>query len=1223
MAAAKDATAAEDAAAKAKAAAKKAEAAKTEAAKKKLAKAGATKKNAAANKRAKPKGKGGKKAKATHTKKAKATHTLKEPRQAPWVSAEFAQVLRGAMDKIFEIAVDEKTWSVPVLLLPVFESRLFLDPTAYSAKGPYITDNNIVIADFLAALGYQVAGLPDQPALDGDGSDSGKGNIPAVVANGSVIAELGDGNVTTAFPDSTAARQDFTKAIKTAFTRLCPITEDGLHVGAGKAALTASDLNPGNASSFPPQSTLAHHGLQAEKATAAAEAADAAEVPERTPNKRVTVAVGGQLALIGLCCLDAALGTEMGRAMAKTYDLTVVPPPAPVGDELLRFFVRPSGCAGNRCLLETLLYFAASRAAPARATFSVEDSKGLFRRLLSRNGGNDDGDPLGGLGLPEGLEGLELGPGEVRAAVPDVGTYAPFFEAVHEKLAAQMTGLLTTACNDVGLLREAFVTVIDAVLLSGLPLSATAEEEGVVSPSNLDGAAGLLADMQRRRAPQYKGVPAAADDDDDDDDKEKCEWLELRRDLLAKEYLEPTILAPLFLAMFFPVDADVEIRPCIAASALPEISQDEVNPAVLCSLQPRGGFSYVPNWVECSPFNRGYSAAGSGSGSGSDTVILRVLTGEYADMLPAAGGDARTCNHYEALVPWHASNEARSAGSALYSKLLSEHACLGDIDCQAMMAAEILHRSGRKVSEHLATKGAKYVGAYKKKLSDAVGHADGLSDGATVVEQCRVIREASSINKHGAMVATEMAAAAIGAATELAITKGGVVEAALQPYSASGTDIVPFPLSTTSVEADSAWKNPKYTNALRVAVAAANTSKASAPHIAQGNPEDRLKASAAATKTLTLAGASARVVPGLAIADDPARSGDDVRAYTALCHAVLHDPEGLAAVRVLQNEGSGEAAAEAAAVTVADATLRLLLKSIGPFLVLEGERAVLSAGRLRKCIEGVARARSNGRGQHRKKIDAAVSPSNILDGPRARKSPKRSAGAETAPATAPGRARKRACKKRKATSAAADEMPLAVICCRSSRRTAMLEYLADWGPKYGPEKELAEAVKIGDQYNVEKDPVPRYIWTDKECAYWGLVKGLPTFEQCAELLDDDDAPIVDLRAASKRKTSTAGASAPGAKRARPEADAGPVRVDDDGVHDGWGVRGAVALDFNDPQALERALKDILSAGPDGVAGVVQALQGATGASDGDEDDDELGLGLDCLDGNEDEDSDEY
>ena len=159
MAAAKDATAAEDATAKAGAAAEKAEAAKT-----KLAKAGATKKKAAANKRAKAKGKGG--------KKAKATHTLKEPRQAPWVSAEFAQVLRGAMDKIFEIAVDEKTWSAPVLLLPVFESRLFLDPTAYSAKGPYITDNNIVIADFLAALGYQVAGLPAQPASDGDGSSA-------------------------------------------------------------------------------------------------------------------------------------------------------------------------------------------------------------------------------------------------------------------------------------------------------------------------------------------------------------------------------------------------------------------------------------------------------------------------------------------------------------------------------------------------------------------------------------------------------------------------------------------------------------------------------------------------------------------------------------------------------------------------------------------------------------------------------------------------------------------------------------------------------------------------------------------------------------------------------------------------------------------------------------------------------------------------------------------
>ena len=91
------------------------------------------------------------------------------------------------MDKIFETAVDEKTWSVPVLLPPVFESRLFLDPTAYSAKEPYITDNKIVIADFLAALGYQVAGLPAQPASDGDGSDSGKGNIPAVVANGSVI----------------------------------------------------------------------------------------------------------------------------------------------------------------------------------------------------------------------------------------------------------------------------------------------------------------------------------------------------------------------------------------------------------------------------------------------------------------------------------------------------------------------------------------------------------------------------------------------------------------------------------------------------------------------------------------------------------------------------------------------------------------------------------------------------------------------------------------------------------------------------------------------------------------------------------------------------------------------------------------------------------------------------------------------------------------------------
>ena len=50
---------------------------------------------------------------------------------------------------------------------------------------------------------------------------------------------------------------------------------------------------------------------------------------------------------------------------------------------------------------------------------------------------------------------------------------------------------------------------------------------------------------------------------------------------------------------------------------------------------------------------------------------------------------------------------------------------------------------------------------------------------------------------------------------------------------------------------------------------------------------------------------------------DSALSSDDVRAYAALAHSVLHDKGGLQAVRVLQDEESLEAAAEAAA---ADAT---------------------------------------------------------------------------------------------------------------------------------------------------------------------------------------------------------------------------------------------------------------------------------------------------------------
>ena len=114
------------------------------------------------------------------------------------------------------------------------------------------------------------------------------------------------------------------------------------------------------------------------------------------------------------------------------------------------------------------------------------------------------GDPFTGSTLPPEFEGLQLGPGQPRAML-DVDTHRPFFTALHDKVVALMTGLLTSGCADVGLLRGALITVIDA---------------GILWNKGKHDLAELLAMMQAPPAQRYQGAPAADEkgDSDDDDD---------------------------------------------------------------------------------------------------------------------------------------------------------------------------------------------------------------------------------------------------------------------------------------------------------------------------------------------------------------------------------------------------------------------------------------------------------------------------------------------------------------------------------------------------------------------------------------------------------------------------------------------------------------------------------------------------------------------------------
>ena len=125
---------------------------------------------------------------------------------------------------------------------------------------------------------------------------------------------------------------------------------------------------------------------------------------------------------------------------------------------------------------------------------------------------------------------------------------------------------------------------------------------------------------------------------------------------------------------------------------------------------------------------------------------------------------------------------------------------------------------------------------------------------------------------------------------------------------------------------------------------------------------------------------------------------------------------------------------------------------------------------------------------------------------------------------------------------------------------------------------MEEAVEIGDKYNETDNESPRYIWSDPLCGYWKRIQKLSSFEECPYLIEDDQPPSCDMRAASRKRAGRpAGGAA--AKRARVDVE----------VHEGWEIAG-VDLDFDNPEALQKTLRAILSAGPAGVTGVVHGLQ---------------------------------
>ena len=590
--------------------------------------------------------------------------------------------------------------------------------------------------------------------------------------------------------------------------------------------------------------------------------------------------------------------------------------------------------------------------------------------------------------------------------------------------------------------------------------------------------------------------------------------------------------------------------------------------------------------------------ATGGDGDRTIDIELRLLMGGKCDDMFGGDYDDEDDMHWGALVPWGGSTGDRKTRSAVFSALLAKHAALGEgVDVRSMMALQIMQElgRGREASEGLVQSAETFVAGYEKKLTGAVEHANAsLGDDATIAERCMVLRESSTFNDRGAVVTVERAAASIAAAVKLATVADSAVAGGLVPVPSTGTEIVPAGGNASAESARSA-RNPGFTKAITAAVNGANASRASHPHIAAGSVDDRLQKSKAESNAESgLAGGVDGVkTTALAIA---ARAStlqhDDVRAYTALVRGVLYDTEALPAVRVLQDECSSEEA-ERAAGTVADAALDLLLKSLGPHLVLKGEQAAVSAHHLRKAVEATARS-----GQAT--IAADVTAANILPAGAGRRS--RGGGASTAGTTTTtqtGTATRRSRKRKRskvstasASKAARTEKPVATIACRANRETGIFEYLVDWGDKYGAAcVDVDDAIRIADEWDGTGDPI-RYIWTDVYDEFWDDVVALPTFRHCAHVFFDDDDD--DDNGKNKGKKRKGNAEDGAAKRVRVR---GPLEV-----HASWGI-DAGALELDDPEQLRAALAAVLSSSKDKVGDVVSGLPAQVSAAARADDDD--------------------
>ena len=654
----------------------------------------------------------------------------------------------------------------------------------------------------------------------------------------------------------------------------------------------------------------------------------------------------------------------------------------------------------------------------------------------------------------------------------------------------------------------------------------------------------------------------------------KSDALKCRRALCSGGVIPPEFVCPLFLAMFFPPRHGVTIRAYIAD----EDGHEDTEDTLLCSAQPPSAFNVEEDrWVKCVPDatpSYGYLHIEDGAGTRIGPS-LRLLMGSKCDNMFRGVEKADDYIHWGALVPWGGSTDDPKTRSAVFSALLVKHAALGvDVDARAMMALTIMQGLERTTSSSLQENAEKFIAAYKAKLTDAGGHADALPVGSTIAQRCMVLRESSLFNDRGALVTVERAAASIAAAVKLAADPDSAVAEGLKPVPSTGGEIVPAGGTAPAGPARSA-RGPNFKRAISAAVQGANTPRASGPHIAAGSVEDRLKKSKAES------GLAGGVKAGLAVAARASTlPSDDVRAYTALVRGVLYHNEALPAVRVLQDVNSSLEDAERAAGTVADATLGLLLKSLGPHLVLKGEQAAVSAHHLRRCFEASTRTE--------KAIEVEVTGDNItaVGGVRGRRKRTLTSIAGTATSTKTRR-RKTGGKARTTSALGPAEKPKGVVACRANRDTGVFEYLVDWGAKYEPKTgcNVDHAIKIGDSWDGE-DPSPRYIWSDNTDSFWGDVVALGDFKGCVHVFDDDD----DDRMSAEKAKGRGGDDDDrrGAKKAKAGVD---DQVEADGswssveVHASWGIDGG-GLQWDDLASVRAALAAILSANKKEVGEVV-------------------------------------